>query len=34
MGHSTVEQTWNRYGHLYPEAENIAIRAIDKMMEE
>lgn len=34
MGHATVEQTWNRYGHLYPEAENNAINAINKMMGE
>ncbi len=34
MGHATVEQTWNRYGHLYPEAENVAIRVIDEMVKE
>ena len=33
MGHATVEQTWNRYGHLYPEAENIAINEINKMVQ-
>lgn len=32
MGHATVEQTWNRYGHLYPEAENEAIAYIDKII--
>ncbi len=31
MGHATVEQTWNRYGHLYPEAENEAISYINKI---
>lgn len=32
MGHANVEQTWNRYGHLYPEAENEAIAYIDKII--
>lgn len=29
LGHSTVEQTWNTYGHLYPEADNRIIAALD-----
>lgn len=33
MGHSTVDQTWNRYGHLYPESTNIAIEYINKILD-
>lgn len=31
MGHATVDQTWNTYGHLYPEKENEALIFIDKI---
>ncbi len=33
MGHSTVQETWNRYGHLYPEKENEALVYLDKITE-
>ena len=32
MGHSTVQETWNRYGHLYPEKANEAIDYINKLI--
>lgn len=28
LGHSRVEQTWNRYGHLYPREEEIAVKIL------
>lgn len=31
VGHSTVDQTWNTYGHLYPDKENEAIQLINKI---
>ena len=32
MGHSTVQETWNRYGHLYPEKTNEAIEYVNKII--
>lgn len=32
MGHSTVQETWNRYGHLYPEKANEAIEYVNKII--
>lgn len=31
MGHASVDQTWNTYGHLYPEKENDAIEKINEI---
>ncbi|MCH5179974.1 MAG: site-specific integrase [Erysipelotrichales bacterium] len=31
MGHATVQETWNRYGHLYPEKENEAVQYLNKI---
>ncbi len=31
MGHSTVNETWNRYGHLYPSEDVMAIDVISKL---
>ena len=31
MGHSNVEITWNRYGHLYPNAQEKATDYIDSL---
>lgn len=31
MGHSSVDQTWNTYGHLYPEKTNEAITKINEI---
>lgn len=33
VGHATVDQTWNTYGHLYPEKENEAIELINQLGE-
>lgn len=33
VGHATVDQTWNTYGHLYPEKENEAIEMINRLSE-
>lgn len=30
LGHSTVEQTWNRYGHLYPEQDNRILSVLNE----
>lgn len=32
VGHSTVDQTWNTYGHLYPEKANDAIECINRLI--
>lgn len=31
MGHATVNETWNRYGHMYPSEDIIAIDTISKL---
>lgn len=31
LGHARVEQTWNRYGHLYPEQDDRILDVLDKL---
>ncbi len=31
LGHSTVEQTWNTYSHLYPREEERAVEVLNKI---
>ncbi len=31
MGHSTVQETWNRYSHLYPREEERAVNVLNKV---
>lgn len=31
LGHSTVEQTWNVYSHLYPNQEEKALEILNKI---